>query len=262
MTSTSQQPRDVLQGGVAASRPFLSAQWRYLVMVNWRIDPGLLAPLAPRCLELDTFAGETFVSLVGFLFLDTRLRGLAIPFHRNFAEVNLRYYVRRMVDGQPRRGVIFVKEIVPRHAVSWVARRLYNENYVTMRMRHSCPDGASICQGDRFRYEWRTGGRWHGLQATAASSPQLPSEGSLGQFIAEHYWGYSLQRDGSVMEYEVRHAPWEVAAVEQLQLDCDFPGLYGERFRTCLMAEPASAFVADGSAIEVHRGTRLQCAYS
>src|SRR6185295_4061969 len=113
-------------------RTFLTAEWRYLAMLNYEIDPAVLSPLVPRGTELGRWNGKTFVSMVGFLFLNTRVMVLSIPFHCDFEEINLRCYVRhRAADGW-RRGVVFVKEIVPRAAIAWTARWLYDENYVAL----------------------------------------------------------------------------------------------------------------------------------
>src|SRR6185295_273969 len=118
-------------------KPFLTAEWRHLVMLNYEIDPAILRRFVPRGTELDAWNGKTFVSLVGFLFLNTRVMGLPIPFHENFEEINLRFYVRRKADEGWRRGVVFIKEIVPRAAIAWVARWLYNENYVALPTGHA-----------------------------------------------------------------------------------------------------------------------------
>ena len=116
---------------------FLTAEWRDLVMLNYEIDPGILAGLVPAGTELDLWQGRALVSVVGFHFRRTRVMGVAIPGHSNFEEVNLRFYVRREGPEGWRRGVVFVKEIVPRFAIAWVARALYNENYVALPMRHA-----------------------------------------------------------------------------------------------------------------------------
>src|SRR5687767_14420287 len=110
-------------------RPFLSAEWRYLAMANFRIEPAVLEPFVPRGTRLDMFHGEAYVSLVGFLFRDTRVLGFSFPRHRDFEELNLRFYVVRDVEGESRRGVVFIKELAPRWAVCTIARALYNENY-------------------------------------------------------------------------------------------------------------------------------------
>jgi len=116
---------------------FLRADWRYLAMLNYEIDPRVLEPLVPTGTELDSFGGKTYASMVGFLFLNTRVLGVPVPFHRNLEEVNLRFYVRRHVDGEYRRGVVFVRELVPRRAIAWIANVVYGENYAAVSMAHS-----------------------------------------------------------------------------------------------------------------------------
>lgn len=239
-------------------RPFLTADWRWLIIASWQVDPARLRPFIPYGLELDCFAGQTYVSLVGFVFQDARLCGVSIPFHSCFPEVNLRYYVAREVAGERRRGVIFVKELVPRRAVSWIARIFYNENYATLPMRYSCGlKRPEVRAADEFAYEWRWRGKWNALRAVTREAVKPPAELSLNRFIAEHYWGYSKQRDGGVLEYEVEHPSWQLAELAALEVDCDFAGLYSEPFSGWLSGPPASAFVADGSAVAVYPGRRI-----
>ncbi|NVJ12959.1 YqjF family protein [Myxococcus sp. AM010] len=238
-------------------RPFLTAEWRYLVMLNYEVDPEVLRPLVPRDTELDTWQGQTFASMVGFRFLDTRVRGLPVPFHRNFDEVNLRFYVRRLGPEGWRRGVVFVKEIVPRQAIATVARVLYNEPYVALPMRHVVEmEGAHTGAPGRAEYAWKAGGRWQHLAATTLGPPRASAPDSEAEFITEHYWGYTAQRDGGCAEYRVEHPRWSVWQVDTTALDVDVGGLYGARFVPFLRGEPSSAFVADGSAVAVYPGTR------
>ncbi len=166
--------------------PFLTARWRYLAMLNFVADPALLRPLVPIGTELDFDRGETFVSVVGFMFLDTRVLGVAIPLHRNFEEVNLRFYVRRKTAEGWRRGVAFIRELVPRFAIATVARVFYNEPYSAMRMRHSI----SHEQGRlAVEYGWRRGGAWEFLAMTASGEPSDAPHGSHEEFITEHLLG-------------------------------------------------------------------------
>jgi uncharacterized protein YqjF (DUF2071 family) len=229
-------------------RPFLTANWRQLAMLNYEVPPAILAPLVPRGTILDTFAGRTLVSMVGFLFENTRVLGLPIPFHVNFEEVNLRFYVRRETSAGVRRGVVFVKEIVPRSAIALVARHLYNEPYVAMPMRHS------IDPGRKVHYGWRHAGAWNSIDITTAGDPFLPAQGSEAEFITEHYWGYTAQRDGSTKEYEVRHPQWRVSHSATAHLDCQVSAIYGQQFEKYLLAPPCSAFLAEGSAVSVFSG--------
>ena len=228
---------------------FLTAEWRSLLMINYPVDPAVVEPFVPRGVELDFFEGKTFVSLVGFLFLDTRLLGLPVPFHRNFEEVNLRFYVRRQVDGELRRGVVFVKEIVPRSAIAWTARTFYNERYVAMPMRHEVSER-------RVSYGWQRDGAWESLNARSTGDWEPAPDGSEAQFITEHYWGYAAQRDGSTVEYRVEHPRWMVREAADVEVDLDAAGLYGQGFVETLAARPTSAFIADGSEVAVLRPTR------
>src|SRR3989441_3221142 len=172
-----------------ARRRFLPAEGRPLVMLSYEVDLDVLAPLAPAGLALDLWHGRALVSVVGFRFLDTRVLGAAIAWHRDFDEVNLRFYVRRDVPGgETRHGVVFVRELVSRLAVALLARLAYNEPYRAVRMRSATPRGASDAPG-RLAYEWRIGGAWGGPPATAAGAPTGPVPGSQEAFITPHHWG-------------------------------------------------------------------------
>jgi uncharacterized protein YqjF (DUF2071 family) len=242
-------------------RRFLSAEWRHLAMLNYEVDPGLLQPLVPRGTEIDSWKGRTFVSLVGFLFLGTRVLGVPVPFHRNFAEVNLRFYVRRRLSEGWRRGVVFVKEFVPKSAIAAVARWVYNENYVACRMASGIrlPDPPREDRGS-VQYSWWAGTRWNAISVGFEGSPSYPTADSEEEFITEHYWGYAAQRSGSACEYHVEHPRWRVWRATSAQLDCDVQACYGRHYCAALGQQPSSAFVADGSGVAVFRGERLAAA--
>jgi uncharacterized protein YqjF (DUF2071 family) len=244
-----------------ARRVFLTAEWRYLVMVNYAVDPAVLRPRVPAGTELDLFDGAALVSMVGFRFLRTRLLGVPVPGHVDFDEVNLRFYVRHTTpDGEVRRGATFVREIVPRAAIAHTARLCYNEPYLALPMRSTAPRDPHA-EPARLAYEWRGGGRdprrWHRLEATVAG-PAVPLDaGSNEEFIAEHYWGYTRQRDGATVEYQVAHPRWRAWPVRDAALDADVAGLYGPEFAEALGAAPHSAFVAEGSPVAIHFPRRL-----
>jgi uncharacterized protein len=229
-------------------RPFLRASWRHLAMVSYEVDPGLLAPLVPAGTEVDAFGGRCFVSLVGFLFLDVRVRGLAIPLHTRFEEVNLRFYVRRRADGELRRGVVFVRELVPLPAVALVARWRYGERYSALPMRHHVTDQV-------VAYEWRRRGRWEGLRLEPGDWTEAEA-GSEEEFITEHYWGYAGGPRGT-LEYRVEHPRWQVSRARAVTVRCDAERLYGPAFAAALEGTPSSALLADGSPVAVLPGRRL-----
>jgi len=236
------------------STPFLTAQWRFLVMLNYEIEPAILKNLVPPGTELDSWNGKTFVSIVGFLFLDTRVLGVPIPFHTNFEEVNLRFYVRRKTEEGWRRGVTFVREIAPRRAIAFVANTFYNERYLALPMRHrvdvQSPHGSA-------EYSWRFGKRWNHLRVETAGDWREIEAGSPEEFITEHYWGYTLQRDGGAMEYRVEHPRWRVMQTTRAEFDCDVKATYGAEYSSALGVAPSSSFVAEGSKIAVYWGVRI-----
>ncbi len=237
-------------------RVFLRAEWRYLVMLNYEIAPEVLLPLVPVGTTLDLWDGRALVSVVGFRFLRTQVLGITIPFHRDFEEVNLRFYVRHASGSDVRRGVSFVRELVPRTAIALIARLMYNEPYRAVPMRSTTPADHRDAPG-RVEYAWRTRSGWQHLAATAVGAPELPAVGSEAEFITEHYWGYTRQRTGSTVEYEVMHPRWRVWTADAPTLAADVCDLYGAAFERPLALAPRSAFIAEGSPVTVYRPRRV-----
>lgn len=220
-------------------------------MVNFAVDRQLLTSRVPGGTALDQHEETTYLSLVAFRFADTRVLGVSVPLHRSFEEVNLRFYVRRQTADGFRRGVVFVRELVPRRAIAAVARTIYNEPYHAVAMRHrieGTPPGVS--------YAWRLGGSWQTLSAQAVGAAEVPPAGSHAAFITEHYWGYTRQRDGSTLEYRVEHPPWRVWEAVLRTLPGGLDELYGPEIARTL-DRPVSVFVAEGSAVSVFRGQRM-----
>ena len=221
-------------------------------MFNYEMDPSLLVPFLPRGTELDTWNGTTYASIVAFRFLRSRVLGVPIPLHRDFEEANLRFYVRRRSGAELRRGVVFIREIVPRRAVAALARWLYNEPYRALPMRSTIANDPQLS----VQYSWQLSANWHTVAARTGQPLTLPAAGSFEQFIAEHYWGYTRQADGSTIEYHVTHPPWAVAPAESHHIDADLTALYGPAL-AAVLAKPVSVFLANGSPVTVSRPVSL-----
>jgi uncharacterized protein YqjF (DUF2071 family) len=234
---------------------FLTASWRKLIMAQYAIDPATLTPHLPPGLELDLYQNKCYVSLVGFLFDRVRLKRLAIPFHTSFEEVNLRFYVTRTErDGTRKRGVVFIREFVPRAAITLVASSLYEEPYTTLPMRHTI---AATPAALNVSYAWRHSGRWHSLAVEASPTPQPIAPGSEEEFLTEHYWGYTKRTRGNTSEYGVLHPRWSIYPIRSFAIEADFATLYGPTFAHLNHTEPASVLLAEGSDVSVLTGTRL-----
>jgi uncharacterized protein YqjF (DUF2071 family) len=233
---------------------FLTAEWRKLALSNYAVDPGMLIPFLPKGTELDLWQGRCYVSLVGFMFVDTRLKGFPIPFHRNFEEVNLRFYVRRREGADWKRGVVFIKEIVPRAALTLVANWLYREHYQTMPMGHRWEVSENAQQ---VEYTWGKGRLESRFSVRADKESLEIALGSDEEFITEHYWGYTRVNADTTFEYEVRHPRWVHYPVKEYDIRVDFGALYGDRFTGLTQALPASVMLAEGSEVRVEGKRRL-----
>jgi len=221
-------------------------------MLNYPVERALLVRRLPAGVELDLFDGAALVSLVGFRFLGTRVLGIGVPFHRDFDEVNLRFYVRRRVAGEWRRGVVFIRELVPRVALAAVARVAYGEPYRAVPMKHAI-DG----EGRRAEYSWRWRGRWCSIGIETGGTGSIPRPGSEMAFITEHFWGYSGAPGRTTREYQVEHPPWRVWAAASARATGELGSVYGAELGAALSGPPRSAFLADGSAVVVRRPSRL-----
>lgn len=234
---------------------FLTAEWRDLVMLNYAVDPALLRDYVPRGVELDEFGGRTYISLVGFRFLCTKLLGcLAVPFHTNFEEVNLRFYVLRREGAEQRRGVVFIRELVPHLAIASIARLVYSKKYDSCPMQHKIARTETAIAAE---YRWMFDALQFRMAAAASGAPDSVAENSLESFITEHYWGYSSRADGASLEYRVAHERWRIWTAAEATFEGDAASLYGAEFREILQRKPDSAFIADGSPVVVHRGRHI-----
>lgn len=219
-------------------------------MANYEVDPVLLADRVPSGTQIDLHEGKCFVSLVGFMFLDTRVMDFLVPFHVNFEEVNLRFYVRRELENEVRRGVVFVKEIVPRMAIAAVARSVYGEPYERWNMSHFRDD-------EHVRYSWQKGSCENTISVERGESLGVPTENSHGEFIIEHYWGYTKRTGGRTDEYKVEHPKWELFSTSEPHIDVDFGATYGSEFEFLNTESPYSVLLAKGSDIAVYKGEKI-----
>jgi hypothetical protein len=227
---------------------FLNAEWRKLAFANYEVNPIVLEKYVPYGTELDFWEGKCYVSLVGFMFMNTKLLGIRIPFHTNFEEVNLRFYVKRLENGVWKRGVVFISEIVPKPALTWVARIVYKEHYETLPMRHKW----EASEANRMvEYQWKKNKKWHLFKVVAdLETSEIAKNGEI-EFITEHYWGYAHVNEQKTNEYEVTHPRWLQYQVNGYEINVDFGVVYGPDFEFLNSLEPSTVMLAEGSEITV-----------
>ena len=235
------------------TKSFLTAEWRKLAIANYFIDPSILKKYIPNKTELDLWNGKCYVSLIGFMFLNTKVKGISIPFHRNFEEVNLRFYVRHKEGNEWRRGVVFIKEIVSKPLLAFVANTIYGENYKSMRTKHKWrtdEDSTTI------EYKWKIK-RWNSVIVKAENIQKEIQPGSEEEFITEHFWGYTRLNEKKTSEYGVEHPKWKMYDVKHYQINVNFASVYGSEFGSLTTQKPDSVFLAEGSEIIVRSGRKI-----
>jgi uncharacterized protein YqjF (DUF2071 family) len=243
---------------MSPERTFLTASWRDLVLLNYEVPRALLELLVPKGTELDPFEGRYLASVVGFRFLETSIRGWRVPFHQVFEEVNLRFYVvRHHAPDTRRRAVVFIRELVPKRAVAWLARIAYNEPYLRVPMHHRMTMSNNGSFPSTVEYGWTWAGQSFRLGGRLNTAPVPLVRPSEAEYITEHYWGYSQQRNGTTLEYRVEHPPWDVTDLAESYLLGNLAGLYGTPWSEVLRSPPRSAFYATGSAVAVFAGRAL-----
>ncbi len=229
-------------------RNFLTARWANLIMANYEISPNMLQPYLPAGTELDYHEGKLLVSLVGFMFLDTKIFGAPVFGFGNFEEINLRFYVVRKEEGSTKRGVVFINETVPYKIVAWIANKLYKEHYKAIPTKHTW---SITGEQKKIEYQWQVHDSWNHIKVNASSLGVAMEKNSEQEFIFEHYYGYTKVSETDTEEYKVEHPRWLINKVNSFHIECNFEGMYGKDFSRLALQQPSSVFLAEGSGIAV-----------
>ena len=228
---------------------FLSARWENLIMANYAIDPEVLKPYLPKGTELDFYNNKTYVSLVGFMFKQTSLFKIPIPFLGTFEEINLRFYVKRIEGDIIKRGVVFINETVPYTIVAWLANKLYKEHYIAIPTKNHTINYAA---NKSIKYDWKINKKWNHLAVNITNEQEQMLPESIEEFIFEHYYGYTKINSQLTQEYKVNHPRWQVNKVIDYSIDCDFSSMYGNDFTFLDKQIPDSVIIAEGSPVTVN----------
>ena len=238
---------------------FLKAEWKNLALFNYEVDAEILEKYLPAGTEIDIWKNKCYVSLVGFMFKNTKVLGIKVPFHVDFEEVNLRFYVKRFENGEWKRGVVFIKEIVPKRAITFIANTLYQEHYETQKMRHEIIESKNT---NTFIYQWKNDEQWNTIQLETEKIATEITIDSEAEFITEHYFGYTKINPETTFEYEVQHPRWEQFEVLNYNVDIDFRKTYGHDFEFLQTKNPISVFLAKGSEIKVKNKRKLETVFA
>ena len=228
---------------------FLKAKWENIIMANYQIEPELLLPFLPKGVSLDLYQGKAYVSLVGFMFKNTKLFDVPIPFFGTFEEINLRFYVVRKEGDELKRGVVFINETIPYRLVAWIANKLYKEHYTVVPTKHQL---IKTSESNHIQFEWLLQKKWNSIAVDFDSKTESMKTDSLEKFIYEHYYGYTKINEHQTEEYQLRHPSWKTHKINDYNIDCDFEAMYGKSFSILNQTKPTAVFIAKGSDVAIY----------
>lgn len=228
---------------------FLKANWENIIMANYEIDPSILIPFLPKGVVLDLYKGKCYISLVGFMFKNTKLFHIPIPFFGSFEEINLRFYVLREEQNEIKRGVVFINETIPYPIVAWMANKLYKEHYTVVPTKHKYH---FLENTQEIGFDWKLANNWNSIVVTTSNSRKKMEPNSLEKFIYEHYYGYTKVSENQTEEYKLIHPSWETFDVLDYKIECDFEAMYGSAFSILNQTKPASVYMAAGSDVGIY----------
>jgi uncharacterized protein YqjF (DUF2071 family) len=228
---------------------FLKAKWENIIMANYQIEPELLLPFLPKGVSLDLHQGKAYVSLVGFLFKNTKLFNVPIPFFGSFEEINLRFYVVKKEGNELKRGVVFINATIPYRLVAWIANKLYKENYTVVPTKHQL---ISSSETNHIKFEWLLQKKWNSIAVDFDSKAESMKTDSLEKFIYEHYYGYTKINELQTEEYQLKHPSWKTHKITNYKIDCDFEAMYGKSFSILNQTQPSAVFIAEGSDVAIY----------
>ncbi|WP_293871734.1 DUF2071 domain-containing protein [Flavobacterium sp.] len=228
---------------------FLKANWENIIMANYEIESEILIPFLPKGVALDLYNGKAYISLVGFMFKNTKLFNIPIPLLGTFEEINLRFYVTRKEGNQTKRGVVFINETIPYKLVAWMANKLYKEHYTVVPTKNDIRSNAT---NQEIEFGWLLNKKWNSIFVEAEIKSEKMKVNSLEQFIYEHYYGYTKIDEQTTEEYQLQHPSWKVHEVVNYKIDCDFKAMYGEPFWVLNHTKPTAVFIAEGSKVAVN----------
>ncbi|MDC0257422.1 DUF2071 domain-containing protein [Crocinitomicaceae bacterium] len=226
-----------------------------MISANYVVDPEFIKKYIPKGTELELFEGKCYVSLVAFLYSNTKLMKVPVPFHRKFEEINLRLYVKRKIgENEWRSEVAFPKLFFPKRAVSIVANTIYKEKYETRRMNHSWSEDSEYLH---TRYGIKKGD-WHNINVVTNKQAEPIAPNTPEHLFSKHYWGTAQINNEKCTVYEVDRSEWNIYKTVDSDISFDFASVFGSDFHALTNLEPESVQLFDGSPVTVYKKSILR----
>ena len=233
----------------------LTCEWRKLAFANYKVPAELVEKHLPAHTRLDYFNGNCLVSLVGFQFKNVEAAGIKVPFHTDFEEINLRFYVKRFDGAKWRKGTVFISEIADKPVLSTLANTLFRENYTTVPTRQEIEEDEESLKAAYF---WQLNGEWQHISVKSNRLAGPVPDDSESKFIMDRPFGYGELNEKETNEYHVSHADWHTYTVEEYSIKVDFAKQFGAEWSMLSSATPHSVILAEGSTVSVEGTSKIE----
>ncbi len=178
-------------------------EWNNALFLHWKVSKEELTKLIPSNITLDTFDGESWISLVAFTMEQIRPRFLpSVSAISNFHEINIRTYLTK--DNKP--GVYFLNIEAGNIISSFLAKLLSGLPY----------EKAIIYRGKKKKaqeYIGRNKSKGFRLDTTFSVGNKMVNLSELDIWLTERYCLYFDKRN-KLYRYEIQHKPWQLYKVQ------------------------------------------------
>lgn len=174
-------------------------EWRNALFLHWKIPFATLRPLVPEKLNLDSFNGDYYVSLVAFTMKNIRPRLLpAFPPISTFHEINLRTYTNH----ENKAGVYFLSIEAEKTISAFLARTLSGLPYQKAGIQRSSETYSSVNPNANQQ-----------LELTYRIGKPILNKSLLDSWLTERYCLHLVEQD-RIYTFDIHHLEWPLAELE------------------------------------------------
>jgi hypothetical protein len=234
---------------------FLKATWQNLIQLVYTAPIDEVQTLLPEGLTPEIFDGKAHIILSALEFRQTRVKGLKIPFHVHFPEINLRIPVRK----QGVTGVYFLRQYVPKHCIAVVAKRIYHEAYEAYPMEflvQHVPDadeGTSImeCHCKLWKKEDTLDIQVYAVEPEnyIPVDENHPPEPAVGD--ADFITGFGTNDKQEIIEYRIEHRKQEFFEVREWSIRGDLTKIFDDCIPKGISEMPIHVSFSHGQAVKI-----------
>ncbi len=216
----------------------LVADWNYMFVRSFLVEPKLLQDKLNPLLDLTLFNGKALVQIVGRAIENTKIKGLAIS-PIKFFDFNLQVKVKK----DEKDGFILVKQIVPKYCVANFISRLFYAKAETLPMEEK-----KIIENDKMIIQqsiWKDK-ELSEIQIVAEANPtpiESPFGNSRNKFV--------FSEENGFQEFSIETEHWNSFNIEKSTFNLNHEKLYGKEWEFLKDAEFLETKLYQGSYLKV-----------